>query len=308
MTSLVKCKRVVAAEIAHPFGDERIVNQAFPAAIPAEEADPFLMCDDFSFIADRSSTSSPDEFPIDWHPHRGMDLLSYMKKGGGRHGDSMGNRETFESPGIQWISAGSGIEHAEGGGTVVAGQERAGFQIWVNVPGTEKMKDPRYGTHPPSDIPPVVAAPGVTARVLAGPLFDRVGPFATAVKELQVIDYELAAGASVTHTLPAGYNTCIVYAYKGAGDCSGSTMGLKSVALLDADADAREVVLTAGAAGMEAMLFAGKRLNEPIAWRGPIVMNTQAQLQECFAELRRGTFPPVRAPYDYKRLAAFPKK
>lgn len=264
------------------------------------------MCDDFSFVAEKTITN-PDEFPVNWHPHRGMDLLSYMKKGLGRHGDSMGNRETFETPGIQWISAGSGIEHAEGGGTP-AGEEMAGFQIWVNVPKAEKMKDPRYGTNPPSDIPAMAAAPGVTARVLAGPLLGRVGPFETSVKELQMIDYELEAGATVTHTLPAGYNTCIVYSYNGTGDCSGSPMGLKAVAQVDAEGDAREVVLTGGEGGMEAMVFAGKRLNEPIAWHGPIVMNTQAELQKCFEELRRGTFPPVRTPYDYKRIATFPKE
>ena len=180
--------------------------------------------------------------------------------------------------------------------------------VQVNVPGSEKMKPPRYGTNPPSDIPAIVAAPGVTARVLAGPLFDRIGPFETAVKELQMIDYELAPGASVTHTLPEGYNTCIVYSYNGTGDCSGSAMAHKSVAQVDADGGAREVLLTAGAGGMEAMLFAGKRLGEPIAWRGPIVMNTQAELQQCFGELRRGTFPPVRVPYDYKRIATFPTR
>ena len=91
--------------IAHPFGDARTVAQAFPGAVPAEVADPFLMCDYFSSV-EQNGPSPPDVYPVNWHPHAGIDLLSYMKEGFGRHADSMGNRETFQSPGMQWITSG----------------------------------------------------------------------------------------------------------------------------------------------------------------------------------------------------------
>ena len=133
--------RIKAAGLTRPFGDERTVNQAFPAAVSTSESDPFLMCDFFSMPSEGIS-EDPDYFPVDWHPHRGMDILSYIKTGVGRHGDSMGNRESFATPGMQWISCGSGIEHAEAGGTP-EGEDMTGFQIWINVPSSRKMDDPR---------------------------------------------------------------------------------------------------------------------------------------------------------------------
>ena len=120
-------QRVLRAGKTHPFGDERTVNQAFPSAIPAEQADPFLMCDHFELVS-AGLAKHEDDFPVAWHPHRGFDILSYLKSGTGRHGDSMGNRETFETPGMQWCSCGSGIEHAEGGATP-AGEVHKGFQM-----------------------------------------------------------------------------------------------------------------------------------------------------------------------------------
>ena len=125
------------------------------------------MCDFFSMPSPGVS-ADPDHFPVDWHPHRGMDILSYIKTGLGRHGDSMGNRETFATPGMQWISCGSGIEHAEGGGTP-AGQTNTGFQIWINVPAARKMDDPQYGTEDAAAIPQEeVGAGGAQARLMSG--------------------------------------------------------------------------------------------------------------------------------------------
>ncbi|CAK4077914.1 unnamed protein product, partial [Aphanomyces euteiches] len=135
--------RIANSGKVHPFGDDRTVNQAFPAGIPSEESDPYLMCDYLSMEA-VGLASDPDHFPVNWHPHRGMDILSYWKAGVGRHGDSLGNRESFIAPGMQWMSCGSGVEHAEGGGT--AEGIEAGFQIWINVPASKKMDDPRSGT------------------------------------------------------------------------------------------------------------------------------------------------------------------
>jgi len=122
------------SKVTHPTGDPKFsVLQAFPAGFSAEEADPFLMCDEFGPMVSKGAVTDPDEFPVDWHPHRGFDLLTYMTEGWARHADSMGNRESFPAPAIQWISSGSGIEHAEAGGTPT-GQVQHGFQIWINVP------------------------------------------------------------------------------------------------------------------------------------------------------------------------------
>lgn len=113
------------------------VKQAFPAGIDTKDADPFLMCDYFNAKEDKGLVDV-DEFPVGWHPHRGFDICSYLRSGTGRHGDSLGNRETYSTPGMQWMRTGSGVEHAEGGGNE-KGQVVQGFQIWVNVPAERKM-------------------------------------------------------------------------------------------------------------------------------------------------------------------------
>ncbi|ETW00747.1 hypothetical protein H310_07293 [Aphanomyces invadans] len=298
--------RIANAGKVHPFGDERTVHQAFPAGIPSDESDPFLMCDNFAFESEGIS-SDKDDFPIGWHPHRGMDILTYIKTGVGRHGDSMGNRETFSTPGMQWISCGSGIEHAEGGATPV-GEVEKGFQIWLNVPAAKKMDDPAYGTEPTSSIPTVELADGVQARLLAGPFLDgRTGAF-KAVQPVQMVDFELEPGSKQSYSIPSGFDTCMLYVYEGSGRVGNKATGPNQIALFDATSDnTRGFELSAGSTKVAAMLFTGKKLNEPLAWHGPIVMNTRRQIQDTFDELRQGKFPPKRVPWDYKDLSAFPK-
>ena len=128
------------AEVTYPTGSKTFaVLQAFPAGFTAEEADPFLMLDHFGPAASKGLAATPDSFDVPWHPHRGQDILTYMVSGVGRHADSLGNRETFATPGAQWISVGSGIEHAEGGGTP-AGVAQEGFQCVAGSP-----RPPRIG-------------------------------------------------------------------------------------------------------------------------------------------------------------------
>jgi redox-sensitive bicupin YhaK (pirin superfamily) len=149
---LMGIKNIVKEGITRPFGDARTVKQAFPAAINSHESDPFLMCDYFDVTESKGKAQHDDDFPVDWHPHRGFDIASYLKTGIGRHGDSLGHRGTFDTPGMQWMSTGSGVEHAEGGAND-KGQLIQGFQIWINVPAQHKMDDPRYGTVPTKDLP-----------------------------------------------------------------------------------------------------------------------------------------------------------
>jgi redox-sensitive bicupin YhaK (pirin superfamily) len=302
--SMMKCLRVASEGLTRPFGDERTVKQAFPTGVPSSESDPFLMCDFFSMPSDGASVD-PDHFPVNWHPHRGMDILSYLKTGIGRHGDSMGNRENFATPGMQWISCGSGIEHAEGGATP-AGESMTGFQIWINVPAARKMDDPKYGTEPPESIPQEQVNPGAKARLLSGALRDRTGAM-KAQCDIQMIDFELDPSSSVTHVLPTGLDTCMLYCYGGSGKVAGQSVPQGGIALLDATNDGeRGFEFVAGAAGAQFMLFAGKKLKEPIAWHGPIVMNTDAEIRQCFGELQSGTFPPKRVPWNYKVIATKP--
>jgi len=290
----------------YPTGNKEFaVVQAFPSAFSEEESDPFLMCDHFGPTISKGLAKHPDEFPVNWHPHRGMDICTYMKQGMVRHADSMGNRETIATPSMQWISVGSGIEHAEGGGTP-AGQPEEGFQIWINVPSAAKMADPRYGTVLPGTIP-VIRGEGVEASVLAGTHEGSEGPFIT-VQPLQMVDYTLESSATHVHSVPVEHNNCIIFVYRGSGKINGATIKSDEAIRLDATKSARQVTLQAGPEGLTAILFAGKRLDQKVAWHGPFVMTTDEEIEQTIQEYRQGRFPPKRAPFDYKRIAAFPSK
>jgi len=275
------------------------------------------MCDYFNTVEENGPSDNPDYFPVDWHPHRGFDICSYLKTGVGRHGDSLGNRETYETPGMQWMSTGSGVYHAEGGANE-RGSRVQGFQIWINVPSEHKMDKPDYGTVPPEDLPVVSfqdqeASTGVEARVLAGSAFDDsvTGPFATK-QAVQMIDFDfLRTDASVDFDIASGLDTCILYVYSGSlAILNGrkTPVSTGSVILLDAsNNDERGVRMVAAEDQTGVMLFAGKQLKEPIAWRGPIVMNTQEQIASTMRELRSGSFPPVRVDWYYRKIGNKPK-
>jgi quercetin 2,3-dioxygenase len=306
--TLMSIKAIAKEGLTHPFGDERTVKQAFPAGIQTAEADPFLMCDYFDVVSTEGPVTDPDEFPIDWHPHRGFDIASYMKSGTGRHGDSLGNRETYETPGMQWMSTGSGVVHAEGG-AAMKGELVQGFQIWINVPASRKMEDPRYGTVPTRDLPLQSIQVGVKGRVLAGEAFGVTGPFET-VQPVQMLDLEFEPNSRALLNVENGMNTTMLYVYNGefSGlNDHGTTIKKGSVVLLDASSDDRRgIELTTGQGTGRALLFSGRKLAEPIAWHGPIVMNTQQQVQETLKELRSGTFPPVRVNWNYKNISSKP--
>ena len=296
------------AQKSFPSGDPKFsVMQPFPSAFAPEESDPFLMCDFFGPTPSKGKAKHPDDFPLGWHPHRGMDILSYMIEGVGRHGDSMGNREEFASPGMQWISVGSGIEHAEGGGTP-AGENTTGFQIWVNVPSEKKMEDPRYGTVPPSDIPVLKlgSSDQSIGRVLAGDAAGQHGPFAT-VQDVQMVHYEVAAGDSIQHSVPANLDNVLVYVYRGSGSIGGAAVKPHACVQLDgASTTSREFIAEAGSNGMGVMIFAGKRLNQPVAWHGPFVMTTDVEIRTAINDYRHGRLPAKRVPWDYKHIAKAP--
>eukprot|EP00668_Euglena_longa_P015191 GGOE01019244.1.p1 GENE.GGOE01019244.1~~GGOE01019244.1.p1 ORF type:complete len:324 (-),score=56.41 GGOE01019244.1:150-1076(-) len=307
MANAMLCVEVKAAKKTHPTGDPSFaVMQAFPAAFSAEMADPFLMCDEFGPMPSHGRVRDPDDFPIGWHPHCGMDIVTYIVQGVGRHGDSLGNREEFSGPGLQWMSVGSGVEHAEGGGTP-AGQTEHGFQIWINVPSNRKRDDPQYGTEGSDSLPVWSPSTGVEVRVVAGTVGPHKGPFRT-VQPVQLLDvFRLPAGMELAHEVPPELDSCLVYVYRGVALVAGKEVRAQHVALLDAaDSACRQLVIRGGSDGAAALIFAGKRLRQPIAWHGPFVMTTQAEIREVLAQHQRGTFPPKRVAWDYQRLSAKP--
>jgi quercetin 2,3-dioxygenase len=322
-TLLMNVKRIVQQGITHPFGDHRTVKQAFPAAIPAHESDPFLMCDYFNAVENNGPAQDEDEYPVDWHPHAGFDIASYLLSGTGRHADSLGNRVTYETPGMQWMSTGSGVEHAEGGASV-KGDSVEGFQIWVNTPSERKLDDPKYGTVPTKELPLVQLSTqneiggNATARVLAGQAFGVLGPFKT-IQPVQMIDFDIDPDTILGFDIADEMDTAILYVYNGkvqslnaAGD-GNSNANVNSVesghvVLLDADSSQhRGIQLTTPKdSKARALLFAGRKIRETIAWRGPIVMSTKEQLMKIFQQIQTGQFPPKRVPWDYKRASSKP--
>lgn len=303
---MLKVVQTLLAQKAFPTGDPSFaVMQAWPGAFKSEAlTDPFLMLDYFGPTKSKGVIADPDKFLVGWHPHRGMDIATYMVSGVGRHADSLGNRETFNSPGLQWISVGSGIEHAEAGGTP-EGEIEAGFQIWINVPKEKKMLPPKYG----GGSIPVLMGEGFSGRLLAGRVGDKQGPFETATA-VEMIDITVAPGATWSHELGVEYDQSLVFCYKGQGTVNAASCSMHGIVQLDAQdvSGGRTVEIAADSTNsMSFLLFSGKRIGEPIAWRGPFVMNTDLEIQDCLAEVRAGQFPPVRVAWDYKKLSSFPK-
>mmetsp|Transcript_55064 Transcript_55064/g.103207 ORF Transcript_55064/g.103207 Transcript_55064/m.103207 type:complete len:330 (-) Transcript_55064:349-1338(-) len=308
---MMRVIEVRAAQVTHPTGDPKFsVMQPFPAAISEKDADPFLMCDEFGPSVSSGVETNPDKFPVGWHPHMGMDIMTYMREGYGRHADSLGNRETFQGPGFQWISVGSGIEHAEGGGTP-KGETQHGFQIWLNVPKKHKADDPEYGTVNEGLLPVFELEDGAgSARLLAGPYREQVGAFRTK-QSVQMIDFEILPASAFCHAVPDDMNTVLVYCYKG--QCrvgtEGTALPAQHVARLDASSTSlRNLALEADAKeGASCLLFAGRRINEPIAWHGPFVAGDKKELMQAFRAYQDGSFPPKRVPWNYRKADARPK-
>jgi redox-sensitive bicupin YhaK (pirin superfamily) len=248
-----------------------------------------------------------DAFEVPWHPHRGMLLVTYMTKGFMRHADSLGHRETVPAPAVQWLSAGSGIMHAEGGGTP-KGEEFEGFQIWINVPSRLKMADPRYGTHGEGELPLLQLGGGATSRLIAGEFGGARGPLA-ADADVALADFSVPAGARVAHPLPPAHATVLAYCHAGAGRVGGAAVKRGEVALVGGGAVGALLEIEGiGAGGVKVLLFTGAPLKQPIAWRGPFVMTTAAEIKTAVEEYNAGTLLKVRAPWDFERAAAAPKR
>jgi redox-sensitive bicupin YhaK (pirin superfamily) len=263
--------------------------------------DPFLMLDDFH-------TSNPDEYlaGFPWHPHRGIETITYVLEGLVAHGDSMGNKGTIGAGDVQWMTAGSGIIHQEMPQLSPTGT-MWGFQFWANLPAARKMMAPRYRDVKAADIPEVTLESGVKVKVVAGEVGGVRGPVGDIVIEPEMLDISVPAGTMFTHPLPAGHTAFAyilsgegyfddqrdAYAYEMIGHGWSDTerhcvCAAETVVLFEHAGDA--VTVTATDKAVRFLFVSGKPLGEPVAWYGPIVMNTQEELKIAFDEYQRGTF------------------
>ncbi|MFV0349196.1 MAG: pirin family protein [Halodesulfovibrio sp.] len=262
--------------------------------------DPFLLLDDF-----RSDT--PEDFVqgFSWHPHRGIETITYVLRGDVEHGDSLGNAGVISSGDVQWMTAGSGIVHQE----MPKGDEKGfmhGFQLWANLPAAQKMMDPRYRGVTAGEIPLVQLPEGVTAKVIAGTLQDErnevgtvSGPVRDVVISPEYLDVSVPADVKFEHRTVRGH-TVFVYIIGGSGEVLGGDTGAPSVVVKDRMlvlfGDGDSITLRASAESLRFLLVSGAPLNEPVAWRGPIVMNTDDEIRLAFEEYRNGTCVKVGKP------------
>jgi quercetin 2,3-dioxygenase len=273
------------------------------------EFDPFLLFDDFR-------NENPDDYRagFPWHPHRGIETITYVLAGQVEHGDSLGNRGNLGAGDVQWMTAGSGILHQE----MPQGDARGrmhGFQLWANLPSSLKMTAPRYQDVLAKDIPEVVDDDGTRVRVICGDFWGKTGPIDGVAADPRYLDVSVpprtrkrlavdtsrhafayvfaGSGTFRDASTPRGVQTDHVRSGDvGSGDVGSGPQQVddarnRSLVLFDSG---DEVVVQAGDEGIRFLLVSGKPLEEPVAWYGPIVMNTKAELQQAITELRDGTF------------------
>lgn len=252
-----------------------------------EEIDPFLMLDEFG-------TDHPGDYIAGFpdHPHRGFQTVTYMLDGRMRHRDNHGHEGVLGPGSVQWMTAGRGIVHSE-----MPEQQDGrlrGLQLWVNLPGAEKMTAPKYQEFGPDKIP-VATRPGVKVHVIAGEVAGLAGPISQAATHPTYLDIELFPGARFTQALPAGH-AAFLFVLEGqvavVSEAGEEVIGAHQLAVLgegtEVELEGREP--DAGTAASRAVLVAGKPLREPVARHGPFVMNTRDELLRAFEDYQRGRF------------------
>jgi quercetin 2,3-dioxygenase len=244
--------------------------------------DPFLLLDDF-----RSDNPAHYLKGFPWHPHRGIETITYMLGGSVEHGDSMGNKGLIGVGDVQWMTAGSGIIHQEMPKGDKAGY-MGGFQLWANLPALHKMMHPRYRDVKKNQIPEVSSAQGVKIKIICGEVGTTKGPLQDIVTEPEYLDVTLAADSVFTHPVKLDY-TVLAYVIDGRGyfDEEGDLLNNGELAWYHAGG---KINVSATDKPVRFLLISGKPIGEPVAWYGPIVMNTQEELQLAFNEYNDGTF------------------
>jgi redox-sensitive bicupin YhaK (pirin superfamily) len=263
--------------------------------------DPFLMLDDFH-------TANPTEYlaGFPWHPHRGIETITYVLEGMVDHGDSMGNKGVIGAGDVQWMTAGSGIIHQEMPRKSPSGM-MWGFQFWANLPASQKMMAPRYRDVKAADIPEVTLDSGVTIKIVSGRAAGVQGPVRDIVIDPEMFDVTVPPGTVFRHPVQEGH-TAVAYVLDGEGhfddrrdpfsyemvgtgwtDLNRRCLCTPETVILY-ERDGRAISIETGDQSLRFLLISGKPLNEPVAWYGPIVMNTKEELRTAFEEYQNGTF------------------
>ena len=251
--------------------------------------DPFLMLDDFR-------SNNPDHYRagFPWHPHRGIETITYVLNGDVEHGDSMGNKGVISSGDTQWMTAGSGIIHQE----MPRGDDEGrmeGFQLWANLPRSHKMMEPRYRNIKSARVPEVVIENGTKIRIICGKVGKQEGPVKGIIIDPEYLDVMVPAGAEFKHPAKQGH-TVFAYVIEGHGyfdETKKDVFGNGTVCLY---ADGDHIAVNTAEEPIRFLLISGKPIGEPVAWYGPIVMNSDEELQLAFDEYRNGTFVKHKKP------------
>ncbi len=266
----------------------------------APDFDPFLLLDDF-----RSSNPRYYLNGFPWHPHRGIETITYVLRGKVEHGDSMGNKGLIGSGDVQWMTAGSGIIHQE----MPKGDETGhmdGFQLWANLPASHKMMDPRYRDVTSDQIPKLSLSSGVTIQIICGKAEGVQGPVQDIVTDPEYLDVTVPAETELAYPTQPGH-TVFAYIIEGkaqfcqeknpyAYEVEGANyFDLQRNPFLTNESlvlfgDGEQIVVSTEDEPVRFLLISGKPIGEPVAWYGPIVMNTQQELEIAFEEYRNGTF------------------
>ncbi len=275
-----------------------------------DDVDPFLLLDDF-----RNDVPADYLAGFPWHPHRGIETITYVLAGTVDHADSLGNAGAIGPGDVQWMTAGRGIVHQEMPHGDPHGRMH-GFQLWANLPSTHKMTAPRYQEVAAKDVTEVTDDDGTHVRVICGEFWGRRGPVEGVAADPQYLDITLPPGVERAIPVMRSKNV-FAYVFDGDGrfrDASAPRPVVTDVvtegALLDDDRatagtdvanrsltvfdEGDEIRVRAGERGLRFLLVSGAPIREPIAWRGPVVMNSQEELQQAFAQLRAGTFLDIR--------------
>ena len=246
--------------------------------------DPFLLFDDFH-------SADPSDYlrGFPWHPHRGIETITYMLKGEVEHGDSMGNSGTIHPGDVQWMTGGSGIIHQEMPKGDAQGA-MAGFQLWANLPAAEKMMAPRYREVKQDEIPVIDYSGNSKINLICGSVGEHSGPVKDIVTDPLYIDVTVGPDGVFEIPVEEGY-TAFLYMIEGSAVIP-ADIGAETIVLFEAQGDS--IALGAGNRGARFLLCSGKPLGEPVAWGGPIVMNTREELRTAFEEYQNGTFIKAR--------------
>lgn len=280
MNELRKIKKIYTAKPTIEGAGVHLKRVFGHAEVPT--FDPFLLLDDFH-------SDNPKDYlaGFPWHPHRGIETVTYMIEGLVEHGDSLGNKGTIQSGDVQWMTAGSGIIHQE----MPKGQNgrMGGLQLWVNLPASHKMMDPRYREIKSVNIPIYQANNGVNVKVISGKYEGLTGPAQELIRDPEYLDVSVPPNEIFEHVVNPDH-TLFAYVLEGTGifePNAKKTVTKENLVLFD---NGEKTQITASSEGLRFLLISGEPIGEPVAWYGPIVMNTEEELATAFDEYRSGKF------------------